>query len=88
MSCMLSNKCQGRVYACGVTGIHLNYGKTYIYTSVRYSGFMTSPLYLVVCSLEWIASLQTVVCGWLPLAIRVVGLHRDVQPPDRLRGCH
>ena len=26
-SCMLSSKCQGRVYACGVTGIHVNYGK-------------------------------------------------------------
>ena len=25
-SCMLSNKCQGRVYACGVTGVHVNYG--------------------------------------------------------------
>ena len=26
-SCMLSNKCQGRVYACGVTRIRVNYGK-------------------------------------------------------------
>ena len=26
-SCMLSFKYQGRVYACGVTGIHVNYVK-------------------------------------------------------------